>query len=71
MTKSERYALQQDAYRLLGFNEGEFCGDVMVAVNCAIDMGYRTPGGVATMARKLYDGPHSDSSLTSNSETKP
>lgn len=57
MTKSERYELQQTAYRLLGFKEGEFCGDAMIAINCAVDMGYRDADAVAAMARKLFDGP--------------
>lgn len=68
MTRSERYALQQHAYRLLGFKEGEFDGSAMTAVNCAIEMGYRNPDAVASMARKLFDGPPITSSLIEDSK---
>lgn len=50
----------ETAYQLLGFKLGDISSDAATAINCAFDMGYRTPEGIANMARKLLTPPKRD-----------
>ena len=55
MDYAEKEQLRLKAKMLLGIPAEQINADAATAIQCAMDMGYRTAGGIAEMARKMMN----------------
>lgn len=57
MSRGDQFALKREARLLIGIPADTISSEADIALQCAIDMGYRTPDAIAMMARKLMQLP--------------